>query len=123
MNIKHNNKDYILNVKRAIELGVLKEPQVFKVELNGDELAALMKVTNHVGGNPKGIRGAIDTFRVKIKDLPYSTNKNLNVRFDGSGIFFVEWIWDWFSFRYTVVFNYEDWASTLRLFEVCNDWG
>ena len=67
MKITHNNTNYILDVDKSLQLGILKEEhKTCKLELTQDEAAVLFAVLRNVGGSPNGARGQIDIINNKL---------------------------------------------------------
>lgn len=68
MNILINNKSFILNTQRAIELGVLIEEKKYTVELTSQEVETLRLLCRRVGGlaatTPRGFTDSV------LKKLP-----------------------------------------------------
>ena len=92
MKIKHNNKDYELNVEKAIKDGYLKEIKYVNLQLSQDEVAVLYCILGHIGGPPSGTRGCVDSTREKIENLfgdaePY-TDLDLTFTNNNGAIYF-----------------------------------
>ena len=52
MIINHENEQYELNVKKAIQTGILTPIKKFNVELSVAEVQTLYKILGHIGGCP-----------------------------------------------------------------------
>lgn len=46
----------------------VKRIEEITLVLTGEEAAALFEITFHVGGNPKGLRGAIDNIHNELRN-------------------------------------------------------
>jgi len=66
MKIKHNGKDYELDVEDAIRKGYLVDVTPKTIELSQDEAAVLYMIMGRIGGNPKNARGCTNSVRAKI---------------------------------------------------------
>jgi hypothetical protein len=70
MKIIVNSKEYTLQTKRAIELGVLVEKKPHTVSLTDEEVLTLRFILARVGGPPEGTRGHADRIDSKLRELP-----------------------------------------------------
>ena len=89
MKLQIDNKTYNLNTQRAVELGVLREEVITKLELTSDEVAVLYRILGSVGGDPNFARGMVDSVRTKLsKNGIPDTNLDLSFEDGCDGLFF-----------------------------------
>lgn len=69
MKITIENKEYNLDIQRAITAGVLRERKNFTVSLTENEVAVLLAVLDRVGGAPEGPRGFANSASAKLRLL------------------------------------------------------
>jgi len=90
--ITHNLKPYLLDEKRAIELGVLTpEPPKRDFALSSDEAAVLYTILSYVGGSSMGARGVSDELSRRIRSAfngAPKTTLNLSVSTTKAAIYF-----------------------------------
>ena len=71
-----DNKEYFLNVEKAIEFGALVEPKKYNIEMTASEVETLFFVLSRIGGDPKETpRGHIDNFLKKLNNLKLPATK------------------------------------------------
>ena len=77
MKITIEGREYTLDTKRAVKLGVLREQRTFNVALNENEVAVLQFILANVGGSPEGCRGYADSAGKKLREFSATCDKAL----------------------------------------------
>jgi len=76
MKLMIDNKEYFLNVEKAIEFGALVEPKKYNVEMTASEVETLFFVLSRIGGDPKETpRGHCNNLLKKLTDLKLPATK------------------------------------------------
>ncbi len=90
MQITIQDKQYILDVNRAIQQGALREKKDRTITFTEDEVAVLKTVLDYVGGSPDGARGCANSAAKKLRESgPVQCQFSLEItRANSGGIFF-----------------------------------